>query len=56
MNSYVTIVAVIGFERVEYNTTETDGGVEIRVVVLRGVLSAAVEVSLSTMDGTAVGK
>ncbi len=43
----------IGFERVMYTVNETDGTVEVAVVLLQGSLSKSVVVRVYTTDGTA---
>ena len=43
----------IGFEEIRYTAAEPDGVIEVAVAVLNGELSTAVEVRITTMDGTA---
>ncbi len=43
----------IGFERVMYIATETDGTVEVAVILLQGSLSKSLVVRVYTSDGTA---
>ena len=50
--------AVIGFREVEYRTNETDGMVEVDVILIEGMLSGPVEVVvvIATADDSAVGE
>ncbi len=47
---------MIGFEQIEYNTTEAAGSVTVTVAILQGRLEGATaSVAISTLDSTATG-
>lgn len=46
-------MVVIGFEEERYSVEESDGQVNIAVVVRSGMLSRPVTVTVTTMDSTA---
>ena len=54
VHSYFPIVAVIGFEMVEYSVSESDGMVTVDVLVLEGSLRTVVLLELSTINGSAL--
>ena len=47
---------VIGFNPTAYNVSEDAGSVTVTVAVLSGTLDQDVEVSVSTVDGSAIGR
>ena len=47
---------IIGFEQPMYEVGEGDGSVNVRIVVMMGMLRRDVVVSVATQDDTAVGK
>ena len=48
------IVAVIGFEKLVYNGSESDQEIQVSVGVVQGELSGPVVVRIFTVDGTAL--
>ena len=50
----ICLAAVIGFEKMMYNGSESDGEIEITISVLQGELSGPVVVRISTRDGSAL--
>lgn len=47
---------VIGIERPDYSVTEADGPLEVCAVIAEGTLEREVAITLTTFDGSAVGK
>ena len=54
--SFTSSALVIGFFEVAYNVSEGNGSVSMSFGVLSGTLKISVNVSVTTMDGSAVCK
>jgi hypothetical protein len=52
----IIIDVLIGFERVNYSISETAGQLKINITILDGILTHPISVTISTSDGTAIGK
>ena len=51
----LTVLVIVGFERETYSISEGNGSVEVCVKV-SGVLQSSLRVSLTTVDGNAIGE
>ena len=56
MLCYLCVVVVIGFEQTSYPVGESEGQVLLAVSVINGELSRPVVVTVTTIEGSALGK
>ncbi len=52
---YVNVAVTVGWNMVEYTTTEAQGGVEVCIDLVAGTLERSVEIDVLSMDGSATG-